>query len=134
MTYKFEKLEVWQLSLEYVDMIYRLAEELPTEEYYNLKSQIIRAATSISLNNAEGSTGQTNAEQSRFLGMALRSLIETVACQQLIKRRGYIEDEAGLTRVYEKSELLARKLQAFRKTLSSYRVGEEPAEYSVEYS
>jgi four helix bundle protein len=62
MAYKFEQLEVWQLSLEYIDLIYQLSEKLPRSEEYNLKSQIIRAATSISLNIAEGSTGQTDAE------------------------------------------------------------------------
>ncbi|NIV33597.1 MAG: four helix bundle protein, partial [Anaerolineae bacterium] len=73
MPFKFEKLEVWQLSLEYVDMVYEIAGQLPRSEEYNLKSQMIRAATSVSLNIAEGSTGQTDAEQARFLGLAVRS-------------------------------------------------------------
>ena len=47
MTYKFEQLDVWKLSLEYIDLIYKLAEHLPRSEEYNLKSQITRAATSI---------------------------------------------------------------------------------------
>jgi four helix bundle protein len=87
MAFKFENLDVWKLSLEYSDLIYELADKLPDIEKYNLKSQIIRASTSISLNIAEGSTGQSDAEQNRFLGMAIRSLIETVACQRLITRR-----------------------------------------------
>lgn len=29
MGFKFEKLEVWQLSLEYIDLIYEIAEKLP---------------------------------------------------------------------------------------------------------
>ena len=73
MPYKFEKLRVWQAAIEYVDLIYLLAEKLPKSEEYNLKSQIVRAARSIALNIAEGSTGQTDAEQARFLGMAIRS-------------------------------------------------------------
>ena len=75
--YKFEKLEVYQLALDYVDLIYALADRLPHIEEFNLKAQMRRAATSVVLNIAEGSTGQTNAEQSRFLGMAVRSLFET---------------------------------------------------------
>jgi four helix bundle protein len=93
MPYKFEKLEVWQMAVEYIDLIYKLAEALPRNEEYNLESQMIRAATSIALNIAEGSTGQRDAEQNRFLGMALRSLIETVACLHLIKRRNYVPGE-----------------------------------------
>jgi four helix bundle protein len=123
MAYKFEQLEVWKISLEYIDSIYVLAENLPKGEEYNLKSQIIRAATSISLNIAEGSTGQSDAEQARFLGMALRSLIETVACQHIIIRRGHVQDENLLMKVYEDSQLLAKKLQAFRKSLSNLQHG-----------
>lgn len=134
MAYKFEQLEVWQLSVDYIDIIYTLTEELPHSENYNLKSQIIRAATSISLNVAEGSTGQTNAEQARFLGMAIRSLVETVACQHLIRRRKYLLDTALLDQAYEKSQTLARKLQAFRKSLlsSSQKLREDPALYTTD--
>lgn len=118
MAYKFEKLEVWELSLEYIDIIYNVVNKLPGEEDYNLRSQAIRASTSIALNIAEGSTGQSNAEQKRFLGMAIRSLVESVACLQLILRQGYIEED--LFRVaYEFSEKLFAKLQAFRKSLRS---------------
>ena len=73
--YKFEKLEVYQMALTYTDMIYGLVEKLPRVEESNLKSQILRAATSIVLNIAEGSTSQSDTEQRRFLGMAVRSLV-----------------------------------------------------------
>ena len=119
MPYKFEQLDVWKLSLEYIDLIYDLAGKLPKSEEYNLKSQIVRAATSISLNIAEGSTGQSDAEQARFLGMAIRSLIETVACQHIIRRRSYLQEESLLQKTYETSQVLARKLQTFRKSLST---------------
>ncbi len=60
MSYKFEKLEVWQLAMEYVDQIYAIADQLPASEVYNLRSQITRAATSVALNVAEGSTSQSD--------------------------------------------------------------------------
>lgn len=84
--YKFQKLRVYQLALDYVDAIYSLANHLPDEEKYNLASQIRRAATSIPLNIAEGSTGQSDMEQRRFLTMALRSYLETISCLDLIGR------------------------------------------------
>jgi four helix bundle protein len=59
MPFKFEKLEVWRLSLDYIDIVYKISTHLPRSEEYNLKSQLIRAATSIALNIAEGSTAQT---------------------------------------------------------------------------
>jgi four helix bundle protein len=132
MTYKFEQLDVWKLSLEYIDSIYILAAQLPKSEEYNLKSQIVRAATSISLNIAEGSTGQSDAEQARFLGFAIRSLIETVACQHIIRRRNYIQDESLLKKLYEDSEVLAKKLQAFRKSITQYQVRENTPTYGDE--
>jgi four helix bundle protein len=106
--YKFEQLDVWKLALDYIDLVYKVAENLPRSEDFNLKSQITRAATSIALNIAEGSQGQSDAEQARFLGMAIRSLIETVACQQIIRRRGYFRDETLLKRAYEDSQILAK--------------------------
>jgi hypothetical protein len=39
MPFKFEKLEVWQLALDYIDAIYKVAEQLPRSEEYNLQSQ-----------------------------------------------------------------------------------------------
>jgi four helix bundle protein len=113
MPYKFEPLEVWKLSLDYMDLIYRPAENLPRSEDYNLKSQITRAATSVALNIAEVSQGQGDAEQARFLGMAIRSLIETVACQQIIRRRAHIQDNSLLQKIYDDSQLLSRKPQSF---------------------
>ena len=131
MSYKFEQLEVWKMSLDYIDLVYKVAESLPRSEDYNLKSQIIRAATSVSLNIAEGSQGQSDAEQARFLGIASRSLIETVACQQIIQRRGYLLDEDLLKKMYDDSQLLVRKLQSFRKSLSKgqYQVREDISVY-----
>ena len=117
-------MDVWKLALDYLDLIYKLAENLPRNEEYNLKSQITRAATSIALNIAEGSQGQSDAEQARFLGMSIRSLVETVACQEIIRRRRYFQDETLLNAAYENSQTLARKLQSFRKSISPYQVRE----------
>lgn len=62
MSFKFERLEVWQMALSYIDLIYEMADRLPDNEKFNLNSQITRAATSVALNIAEGSTGQTDPE------------------------------------------------------------------------
>lgn len=133
MGYKFENLEVWQLALEYTDLIYHIADQLPRIEEYNLKSQVTRAATSICLNIAEGSTGQTDAEQSRFLGFAIRSLVETVACQHLINRRKYFDDPESLRQAYRHSQKLFAKLQAFRASLAGNSVlKEDSTEYPAD--
>ncbi|MDD2921759.1 MAG: four helix bundle protein [Anaerolineales bacterium] len=121
MSFKFEKLEVYQLALDYIDTIYGLASQLPKSEEYNLTSQITRAATSVALNIAEGSTGQSDAEQNRFLGMAVRSVLETVACLHIIRRRKFITDVAVLDNVEENARILASKLHAFRNAIKPNR-------------
>ena len=117
MAFKFKKLEVWQLALDYADPVYELADKLPDSEKFNLRSQITRAATSIALNIAEGSTGQTDPEQARFLGLAIRSLIETIACLRLIERRNYITDPNLVNEIDKQAEQLLARLQAFRNAI-----------------
>jgi len=116
MGFKFENLEVWKLSLDYVDEIYEISNLLPDKEKYNLKTQMIRAATSVSLNIAEGSTSQSDPEFGRFVGMAIRSCIEVIGCLHLAKRRGYLNQEV-FRGAYESGEVLFAKLQALRKKL-----------------
>jgi four helix bundle protein len=117
MTFKFENLEVWTLSMEYIDDVYRIAGTLPREETNNLRSQWVRAATSVALNIAEGSTGQTDSEQIRFLGYALRSLVESMACFRLAQRRRYLTDEEQQAKMEKSTETLIKKLQSFRKAI-----------------
>ena len=106
--------------MEYIDMIYSIAERLPHSEEFNLKSQIIRSATSIALNIAEGSTSQSDTEFRRFVGISIRSLIETIACLHLIERRSYIDPEK-LKETCNFGEQLFAKLQALRRSLSAKR-------------
>jgi len=114
--YKFQKLQVYQLALAYVDAVYSLSETLPQRERFNVSSQVERAATSIVLNIAEGSTGQSDPEQNRFLGLALRSYLETVACFDLIELHGYAS-AGSLLALREQGHQLFIKLSAFRKAL-----------------
>jgi four helix bundle protein len=116
LSYKFQELTVYQMALDYVDNVYSLSSRLPSSEQFNLRSQLERATTSIVLNIAEGSTGQSDAEQKRFLGLAVRSYLETVACWDLIERRSYLST-SDLNKVREFGHQLFIKLQAFRKRL-----------------
>ena len=93
MSFKFEKLIVWQKALELSLTVNEAAKRFPDDERYILRSQIQRAADSISLNIAEGSTGQSNPEFKRFLNIALRSDIEVVGCIYLARKRDIISNE-----------------------------------------
>lgn len=126
MSYKFQKLEIYRLALDYVGLIYEIGNKLPGNENFNLKSQITRAATSIALNIAEGSTSQTDPEQARFLGMALRSLVETVACQDIIEQRKYVSTD-DLRPSRELGSKLFAKIQSMKKFLAQQPLAKELA-------
>lgn len=117
MEYKFEKLEVWNLSVELLDLLYLIANRLPRCEEYNLKSQLIRSGTSISLNIAEGSTVTTNPEQIRYLRIALHSLVEVVACLKIIQHREYFKDLMVVSKTEKSTHLLFAKINAFIRSL-----------------
>jgi len=115
--YEFQGLDVYQLGLDYLDKVSELARGLPEAEKYNLRSQLERAATSIVLNIAEGSTSQSDPEQNRFIAMAIRSYLETVACLDIALRRQY-SPVADIRAVREPGHELFVKLQALRRSLS----------------
>ena len=116
MAFKFERLIVWQKSLILSGLINQLAKKFPKDELYILTSQIKRAADSVSLNIAEGSTGQSNAEFSRFLGIAIRSTLEVVGCIYISRNRGYI-DVIDFDQIYLLCEELLVMINALRNSL-----------------
>ncbi|MEQ8470816.1 MAG: four helix bundle protein [Marinoscillum sp.] len=116
MSFKFENLKVWQRALDFTGQIDLLIKSFPDNERFALSSQMKRAGDSIALNIAEGSTGQSNKEFARFLGIALRSGIEVVGCLYLGRKRQIITDEDFL-RMYRELEEIIRMIQALRNSL-----------------
>lgn len=49
-----KNLDVWQLAVKFVSMIYRITSTYPKEELFGLTNQTRRAVVSISANIAEG--------------------------------------------------------------------------------
>ncbi len=117
MAFKFEGLKVWQRAVELSGEISELTEKFPKKEMFVLASKMQSASDSISLNIAEGSTGQTNPEFKRFLGMALRSAIEVVGCLYLAKRRSLI-DQGEFDHFYLVLADLVKSIQALRKAIN----------------
>jgi four helix bundle protein len=116
MSFKFENLKVWQKALDLSFKVDTLTKSFPKEELYILTSQIKRAADSVSLNIAEGSTGQTNPEFNKFLGYSLRSAIEVIGCLYIGQKRNLIKKE-HFDSVYNSTNELIKMIQALRKTL-----------------
>jgi four helix bundle protein len=92
MAFKFEQLRVFHHAIEHSEKIHQLVKVFPKEELYVLTPQIQRAVDSISLNIAEGSTGQSNKEFKKFLGYSIRSGIEVIGCLHLAFRRRLINE------------------------------------------
>lgn len=116
MAFKFEKLKIWQLALELCGKISDMVKSFPKDELFILTSQIKRAADSIVLNIAEGSTLQSKTEFRRFLVIANRSALEVVACLYLSIQRKYIT-ESVFDDKYQKYEKLVAMIQALIKSL-----------------
>lgn len=117
MGFKFEKLIVWQKAVELSCDVHELTLNFPKAELFILTSQIKRAADSVSLNIAEGSTGQSNAEFNRFLGYALRSDIEVVGCLHLAQKRNLITVD-HFQKLYQQCEEILVMLNSLRNSLN----------------
>ena len=117
MAFKFENLEVWKESVELTGLVHDVASKFPKGELYVLTAQIKRAADSVSLNIAEGSTGQSNPEFQKFLGYSVRSAIEIIGCIYIAKRRGIISEE-DFREIYKFTDNIVRRIQALRKSIT----------------
>jgi four helix bundle protein len=116
MAFRFEELKVWHMAADLSNEIDLLARRFPKIELFSLTSQIKRAADSVVLNIAEGSTGQSIPEFKRFLGIALRSAIEVVACLYLAHKRNYITPEEYKLK-YDKYELLCKMITKLKSSM-----------------
>jgi four helix bundle protein len=116
MAFKFEELKVWDLALELTLSVHNQTRDFPVDELYVHTSQMKRAADSVALNIAEGSTGQSTPEFKKFIGYAIRSAIEVVACIFIAKKRNLINPDVFM-KIYKEVEVIVIKLQALRKNL-----------------
>jgi hypothetical protein len=67
MPFKFEKLDVWKAAVELSGLVSEITTKFPKQEQFVLTSQRQRAVDSVSLNIAEGSTGQSAGRVPTFL-------------------------------------------------------------------
>ena len=116
MAFKFESLNIWQRSLDLSIEADVLVKSFPKYEVYSLCSQLRRAADSVVLNIAEGSTGQTVPENKKFLNYSLRSAIEVVSCLFIAKRKQYINDDL-FQKYYNQYEILVKMITKYRDRL-----------------
>ena len=81
-SFNFEKLTVYQKSLDAADWVYESTTTFPKNEIYGVTSQFRRAVVSIALNIAEGSA-RSKKDFRRLLDIAQGSVLECVALRNL---------------------------------------------------
>jgi four helix bundle protein len=111
----FERLDVWQKSIDFADLVYRITRALPDDERFGLTSQMRRAAVSISSNIAEGSSRFSNKDFVRFIEIATGSLFEVVSQSFLSRKQGFL-NETDFKTLYSAAEEQGRMLSGLRKS------------------
>lgn len=92
--YNFEKLKVWQKSVEFADNILALLDDFEsTRKRYRLFEQMESACTSISMNIAEGKGRYSKKEFIHLLHIARGSLFEVVTLLTIFKKRSWVEEQ-----------------------------------------
>ncbi len=114
----FRKLEVWNLGMALVPLVYMALENLSDKEGYGLKSQISGAAVSIPSNIAEGCSRTSKKEFIRYLEISLGSAFE-LETQIIICERLSFLDAATSKNIIMKLIELQKKCSSFRSIIKS---------------
>jgi len=115
--YSFEKLDVWQDARLFVKEIYTITKLFPSEERYNLCSQIQRASISIVSNIAEGLSRNSDKEKIRFIEIAYGSLME-VYCQIYISVDLLYITAQQFDELKSSIDKIANKLNALNRSIA----------------
>lgn len=89
----FTDLIAWQESHKVVLQIYKITDNFPQKEIYNLTSQMRRAAVSITSNIAEGFSRKSRKEKTQFYYLSLGSLTELENQLTISRDVGYIDNK-----------------------------------------
>ena len=108
-------LVVWQKSVDFVEVVYRLTQEFPGDERFGLTSQLRRAAVSIPSNIAEGAARKSKLEFAQFISIALGSAAEVETQVEIARRLSLCQQTSSAT---QSVRVLIRMLSALRQSLS----------------
>ena len=109
----YRDLVAWQVSMQLVADVYRLAARLPAIERYGLAAQLRRAAVSIPLNIAEGFGRTSRREFARFLLIANGSLRELQTLIELVAMLEYLGENVldGAANLAHRTGFLLHRLR-----------------------
>lgn len=126
--FRFEKLDVCNKAMGWVDQVYRLAGAFPSEEKFGLTSQLKRLSISVVSNIAEGSGRVSDKDFARFVEISYGSLMEAV-CQCFIAKRQVFLSEDDFKLICAGAKELAKMLSGLRSYLKKKKI--EKKEYKV---
>ncbi len=89
----YRDLKVWQTGVDLVVLCYRITEDFPSSERYDLVRQIRRAAVSIPSNIAEGHGSDHLGDYLRYLSIANGSLMELETQLWISHRLGFVDND-----------------------------------------
>ena len=92
LTLNHQKLDIYQFSRVFVLECYKLTKVLPADEKFGMISQIRRAALSVHLNIAEGSSRKSEIERKRYYEISRGSIIEIDSALDIANDLDYIND------------------------------------------
>ena len=116
MAHNFKELKIWQRGMDVVDMSYDFVSDLPSEEKFNLKSQIVSCACSIPVNIAEGCGKRTKKHFAEFVTTSLGSCFELETHLLICERRKFGNEKLRNKMLVEVGEL-KNMIFSFRETL-----------------
>ena len=109
----YEKLLIWQRSLDWADRILTIAEDIGTErKHYRLIEQIESSCTSVPMNIAEGKGRFSKKEFVHFLYIARGSLYETITLLEIFLKRQWIPQKEFIA-VKNEAREIAKMLNSF---------------------
>ena len=114
--FPFEKLEVWNLSVDFADYVLKVLESFPENKCFRLIGQMEAAVASVAQNIAEGKGRQYNKEFVQFLYIAEGSLFEVLTLSELFRRRKLFTDKEA-TNIRERAIIIDRKIRGLIKSL-----------------
>jgi len=93
MKFAYEKLEVWNKSVDFAVEVIDTVERISSDrKHYRLLEQIEASSTSISMNIAEGKGRFSNREFAQYLYISRGSLYETMTLLEIFRRKKWISN------------------------------------------
>ena len=110
--FRFEDLEIWQLSKDMAVKFHRLSGTLEEKRYYRYAEQLRAAGLSVPNNIAEGSASPHVKEFLQFLNIARRSLFEDASMLLVFEAMG-IFAEGSIDELLSDCDRLSRMISRF---------------------